>query len=345
VPQAARILANLWRPGIIQACVKQRAGAARVIELADGVLHGKVLAGPSFAPRLQENLAPAVEDGLKGAVAMLVAYADGVVLEAAPAEAPGVLACLDARLRGAGLERDASKVAAWVPAWGADPGTPEADGLKAVAPLRFNGLPLLGSAAAAELELALRPFGLASQPARERYGKAVQLAEACAELAEAHVPMGGRQAAWTLLRRVACHALDFDARAHPPDQFLVHAQRLDEAVVHAAARIAGAPGGLPPEAVQQLQLPADLGGLGLQSAAVRAECSLAAADMQCAQGVDAALTRWRRRAVDDEAAAGLGAGPNANAEGASGNGAGATPRSLVHAGSGCLAGGCGPGPG
>ena len=109
VPAAAGILANLWRPGVLQACVRQRLGEVHVIDLHDGLLQGEILASPSFALRLCEELEATAQEAPPGDLSLLVAHADDVVLASPPARAPAIVRLLDGRLRRAGLQREPTK--------------------------------------------------------------------------------------------------------------------------------------------------------------------------------------------------------------------------------------------
>ena len=121
-----------------------------------------------------------------------------------------------------------------------------------------DGIALLGTEGAGCLDVDLYNDGQA-RAAVQRRDKAVRLIGAAGALRSAAPPAGSDQAAWQLVRQVACRALDFDGRILPCSSVLPLALTMDE---HVLAFLAAALGGAPDATeLVQLQSPTRFAGM------------------------------------------------------------------------------------
>ena len=205
-----------------------------------------------------------------GVALIMWCYVDDLTLRCAPASIGCAVGVVEEELAKFNIELQRAKCKVHVPSVVSDDTATWPNGLEQAKKhgleVSFKGIELLGTEAAAHFSTALggaegqqqTVCGESSALAR-RAAEAIELANACVELARAAPPDGGLQPAWALARCVASHALDFDMRVLPSSAVLPYAQSVSDAVWLVAE--AALDCALPERIRQQMLLPCDLGGM------------------------------------------------------------------------------------
>ena len=257
VPTMESGLAQLWGSGAHVVYVEHGPGQWEPHEVGDGLWQGSCEASAMLCIGMQEALEPVIADlasqGIRGDLLKCIG---DMLLSVNPSDLQIVWPALEAALATAGLTLVPSKCAAHVPA-----AMEEDPRITTFVQQRFDGLPLIGTAADGHLESFLGPFALGVEPTKARLDRALAPINKIKVMAQATLPKHVLQPSWCLLSQCAAHALDFDLRVHTPRVITPFAQILTHAVDRCAARILGR-AELDVTARNQLLLPVAEGGCG-----------------------------------------------------------------------------------
>ena len=294
-PELLGTLLSLWCDVSPTFWLEQADGTYEPSRVREGCVQGGCDAQPAFClalhrafRRFAESPAARAHEGQW----RLWAYIDDVFLQC-PHHAWSELAgTLVTELAAVGLEQRMDKCRAHIPAATADRIAAEAGSFAPFGKLVPDGLPILGSVAAGVFATTVGKREAAVQPAQTRLDRAIELIESIDELL--HAPLEGAAVApaWKLLATVANNALSYDACILPPALSRPLAERLDSAVLGAAARIA-ATDGFDSAQATQLRLPRAHGGCSLPSAAQRCDTSFLATFLLYPRAQSVTPAAWR----------------------------------------------------
>ena len=188
-----------------------------------------------------------------------ICYVDDLTMWGRRSAAASAWPAFTAACAHAGLELNASKCAAWRPHDESD----DTEIVPGIAPT--TGLTVLGGQLHDTCSWTLgAPEG--PSPTATRADKACQLAQAVADFAVAKVDDRGLHAAFTLLQKVVCPALEWDLRVADNAQVEPHCRRVTDAIAVAFQRMLPTLPALHVDAhiAAQLSSPADLAGFALR---------------------------------------------------------------------------------
>ena len=258
VPSLGPILAQQWAAGPTTVWIHEGAGKWACFEVHNGLFQGECTRTGAFCLSMHECTAMFRRSlGRHAGGVILLGYVDDYCFNALPDLARMAWPLWVKALASAGLPVNESKCKIWLPS-----GTPlPAELLASLPPLSPEGLELMGGAAEDEFGHQLGPFALHSAPVAKRMAKATKLQAAICDMARTPLPTASRQPIFVLVSRLLSHKLDYDARVSSHLDIQVHAQHLDNLVQQALETLMGRT--LDNRQMQQVQLPLELGGLGI----------------------------------------------------------------------------------
>jgi len=265
VPKLAPLLAIQWHSMELKLWLQKADGQTwHMLIIHGSLLQGGLDGHPVFCLVVSVVLGKIRNDGRISAYWLQIsiwAYVDDLLMQCPPQLLRILIAVVTDVLATFQLQLQHGKSCAHIPAQAGKPLTEwpeEARVIEGVLPISINGIVILGTEAAGDLDLPLGPWAEAAEKTRARAAKACQLADATMQLISRPPPAGGKHVAWRICRNVLTHALDYDCRVLTSSLVLPHATVVEERAWGLVEAIVGHQ--LTSHQKQQVQLPTVMGG-------------------------------------------------------------------------------------
>lgn len=157
-------------------------------------------------------------------------------------------------------------------------------------PIAHAGLSVLGTEAAGEYALPLGPWAEAAAETRKRAAKACRVADAALQLVMRPPSAGGKQGAYRLIRNIASHALDYDARVLTSSLVLPHAHQVEERCWQVLEAVTGVE--LTDAQRPQAELHTSMGGLQMPMPMRMVPLARAACLIEVGREIRSAVASW-----------------------------------------------------
>ena len=297
VPKLAPLLAIQWYSMELKLWLQSFHGQSwHMLIIYSSLLQGGLDGHPVFCVVVCVVLVKIRSDGRIEAVWLHIAvwaYVDDLLLQCPPQHLRILIAVVTDVLASFQLQLQHRKSCAHIPALAGKPVAEwpaEARVIEGVLPISINGIVLLGTEAAGDLDLPLGPWAEAAEKTRARASKACKLVDATMQLITRPPPAGGKHVAWRICRNILTHALDYDSRVLTSSLVLPHATVVEERAWGIVEAIIGRQ--LTSDQKEQVQLPTVLGGCQMPMPIRTVPLARAADLMETGVGIRRAVMEW-----------------------------------------------------